>query len=331
MRSFPRRASRRTLPRPAMANATAIPPNLPQRGEVVDGKYLIEDVLGEGGSGIVVLANHLLLGQRVAIKFLLHHAAESGERLLREARAVSAIRSEHVTRVLDVGRLPSGAPYMVMEHLIGTDLGRLRRARLRLPISDAVDAVLQACEPIAEAHAMGIIHRDLKPANLFVVARPDRSLSIKVLDFGLSKVAHDRGGPLTAVGVVAGTPHYMAPEQMQSLRDVDHRADLWSLGVILYYLISGRRPYGGRSLPEMWLAILRGPPPPMASVGPQVPPELEAVILRCLERDPARRMPSIVELAQGLAPFASPRGRQSVEYVRCASEPRGPMSQEAAR
>jgi eukaryotic-like serine/threonine-protein kinase len=306
-----------------MASAPAIPSELPQIGEVLDGKYVIEDVLGAGGVGIVVAARHVLLGQRVAIKFLLKSAtpnAEAAERLLREARAISAIKSDHVTRVLDVGRLPEGAPYMVMEHLVGTDLGRLRRARGTFPPSDAVDAVLQACEAIAEAHAMGIVHRDLKPSNLFVVARPDRSLSVKVLDFGLSKITHDRGGRLTATGVVAGSPQYMAPEQMQSLKDVDHRADIWSIGVILYYLMAGKRPYEGKTIPVIWAGILGGPPRALRSITPSVPPGLEAVVSRCLVADPARRMPSLTELAQELAPFGSERGRASVAWIIRASE-----------
>ena len=298
--------------------ATAIPLNLPQKGEIVAGKYRIEDVLGQGGVGIVVAARHTVLGQRVAIKFLLHPAAqapEDAERLLREARAISMIKSDHVTRVLDVDRLPSGAPFMVMEYLAGTDLGRLRRARGRLPPSDAVDAVLQACEPLAEAHAMGIVHRDLKPGNLFVVARPDRSLSIKVIDFGIAKIERDRGGRLTATGVVAGSPQYMAPEQMQSLKLVDQRADIWSLGVILYYLMSGRRPYEGSTIAALWTAMITAPPPPLRSVCPAVPPALDAVVMKCLERDPARRVQDLAELSRGIAPFGSERGRMSVEWV----------------
>jgi len=301
-----------------VGSAPAIPAGLPQKGELIDGKYLIEDVLGAGGSGIVVAARHVLLDQRVAIKMLLHPAArdpEAAERLLREARALTAIKTEHVARVIDVGRLPTGSPYMVMELLVGTDLGRLRRARLRLPATDAVDAVLQACEAVAEAHAMGIVHRDLKPQNLFVVARPDRSLAVKVLDFGLSKIENDRGGRLTATGVVAGSPQYMAPEQMQSLKNVDQRADIWSIGVILYYLVSGRRPYDGKSIPEMWTAILSGPPPALKSLMPNVPAPLDAAVMRCLERDPDRRWQSVADLAQALSPFASARGQESVEWI----------------
>jgi len=295
-----------------------MPPGVPRQGEVLDGRYEIEEPIGAGGMGVVVAARHLGIGQRVAIKFILDAAAagpEACERLLREARALGSIRSEHVTRVLDVGRLPAGAPYMVMELLVGTDLGRLRRARGRFPVSDAVDAILQAGEAIAEAHALGIAHRDLKPGNLYVIARPDRTLCVKVLDFGISRAIESGGERLTSTGHVAGSPQYMAPEQMQSLKYADHRADLWSLGVILYYLLSGARPYEGKTVAMMWAAILAGPPPALSSLRPEVPPALEAVIMRCLQRDPDRRVQDLAELAQGLAPFASARGAMSVDYI----------------
>ena len=310
-----------------MARPSAIPtpPGLPKKGEVLDGRYVIEEPIGSGGMGLVVTARHLALGQRVAIKFLLDASTDpdANERLLREARALGSIKSEHVARVLDVGRLANGAPYMVMEYLVGTDLGRLRRARGRLPVADAVDAVLQAGEAIAEAHALGIVHRDLKPANLYVVARRDRTLCVKVLDFGLSKANRGDGTRLTVTSHVAGSPQYMAPEQMQSLKYVDHRADLWSLGVILYYLISGRRPYEGKTIALIWAAILAGPPPRLSSLEPKVSPGLEAAVHQCLEPDPDRRVQSLADLARGLAPFASSRGQLSVDCIVRALEKSG--------
>jgi serine/threonine-protein kinase len=301
-----------------MAKAPALPHDLPQPGEILDGRYQIEESIGAGGFGIVVAARHVTLGQRVAIKFMFGQFArdpDAQERLLREARAARSIKSEHVARVLDLGRLPNGAPYMVMEYLAGTSLGNLLRARGRLPVSDAVDAVLQAGEPVAEAHALGIVHRDLKPSNLFVIARPDRSLAIKVLDFGLAKAGITGGKAITETGYVAGSPQYMAPEQMRSLKHVDHRADLWSMGVILYYLVAGRRPFEGQNVALVWAEIVRGPPAPLSSIAPRVPPALEAVIRRCLVTDPAQRIQSMAELAEALAPFASARGRASAEYI----------------
>src|SRR6185369_9371107 len=163
----------------------------PREGDVVAGKYRVERVLGKGGMGVVVAAEHTVLRQKVAIKFLLPEAMQrkgAAERFEREARAASAIQNEHVARVTDVGVLETGAPYMVMEYLTGKDLGELIRERGKLPIPEAVDYLLQASEAIAEAHALGIIHRDLKPANLFVTTRPDGTPLVKVLDFGLSKV-----------------------------------------------------------------------------------------------------------------------------------------------
>jgi serine/threonine protein kinase len=302
-----------------MARPSAIPtpPGLPHRGEILDGRYVIEEAIGSGGMGLVMTARHLALGQRVAIKFLLDASVDpdANERLLREARALGSIKSEHVARVLDVGRLASGAPYMVMEYLVGTDLGRLRRARGRLPVADAVDAVLQASEAIAEAHALGIVHRDLKPANLYVIARRDRTLCVKVLDFGLSKANRGDGKRLTVTSHVAGSPQYMAPEQMQSLKYVDHRADIWSLGVILYYMMTGRRPYEGKTIAMVWTAILGEPPPRLRTLQPQVSPELEAIVHQCLEPDPDRRVQNVADLARGLASSASSRGQLSVDYI----------------
>ena len=302
-----------------MGSPATIPFGLPQAGEVLAGRYRVESVIGAGGMGVVVAASRLDGGGGVAVKFLTHGSArepEAGERLIREARALASIRSEHVARVYEVGLLPNGAPFMVMEHLAGTDLGRLRRVHGTFPIADAVDAILQAGEAVAEAHALGIVHRDLKPANLFVVARPDRSLCVKVLDFGLSKVP--AGKVLTMTGLVAGSPQYMAPEQMRSLKHVDERADIWSLGVILYYLLSGQRPFEGQSMPVVWANIVAGPPRSLCEIRPEVSSVLDDVVRRCLAREPEERVRDLAELAHGLAPFASTRGRTSVDWIRRA-------------
>jgi serine/threonine-protein kinase len=286
-------------------------------GEILDNKYRIEGAIGAGGMGVVVAAQHMPSGSRVAIKFLLHAAAkdpEGAERLMREARAASALRTEHATRVYDFGWLANGTPYMVMEHLSGTHLGRLRRVRTRFSVTDAVDCVLQAGEAIAEAHALGIVHRDIKPANLYIIARPDRSLCVKVLDFGLSRAVGERER-LTKTGHVAGSPQYMAPEQMRGLKFADHRADIWSLGVVLYYILSGQRPFEGKSVPLIYVVIMAGPPPLLSDIQPEVPPGLAAFVQRCLEPDLDRRVQTMAEMAQGLAPYASSRGRESVERI----------------
>src|SRR3954463_12881127 len=196
-------------------------------GDILAGKYRIDRVLGVGGMGVVVAAHHMQLDERVAVKFLLPRALKNPEavtRFIREARAAVKIKSEHVARVTDVGRLENGAPYIVMEYLEGLDLGAWLQQRGPLPVSQAVEFLLQACEAIAEAHALGIVHRDLKPANLFVIRRPDGGLSVKVLDFGIAKrIGAARGANITSTAAVMGSPLYMSPEQLNSSKDADAR------------------------------------------------------------------------------------------------------------
>jgi len=301
-----------------MASLPTIPVGLPQKGELLAGKYRIEDVLGAGGMGIVVSARHLASGTPVAIKFVINVQSPSPEaaaRLTREAQVIGALRSEHVVRLYEVGVLPNGLPFMVMEHLRGTHLGRLLEVRGPFPVREAVDCILQAGEAIAEAHALGVVHRDLKPENLFVVALPDRSLSIKVLDFGLSKVGDALGFGVTSTDAVAGSPRFMAPEQMNSLKHVDARADLWSIGVILFLLLSGHVPYEGSTLVSVGVSIIRTELPPLGSLRADVPASLDAAVRRCLQRNLAQRVQSVAELAQELAPFASARGAASAASI----------------
>ncbi|MFT3771206.1 MAG: protein kinase [Minicystis sp.] len=297
-------------------------PGLPQKGDVIAGKLQVEDVLGAGGMGVVVAARHLVLRQRVAVKFLLPHASRQPEataRFVREAQAAVAIQSEHVARVLDVGTMADGAPYMVMEFLAGTDLGKLLKRSGPPPIADAVDYVLQAGEAIAEAHTLGIVHRDLKPGNLFLTSRPEGTPLVKVLDFGLSKMTlGDDAVPetsLTASHVVMGSPHYMSPEQVRSLKYVDWRTDVWALGVILYELLTGRRPFTGTSLPAVSASIVLDTPKPLRSLRPDAPPGLEAAVLACLAKDREHRTQSVAALAQAIAPFAPARAWGSVERI----------------
>jgi serine/threonine-protein kinase len=276
-------------------------------GEILAGKYRVERVIGVGGMGVVVVAIHLDLGEPRAIKFMLPAAltdAELVDRFLREARAASRLKNEHVTRVHDVGRLENGAPYMVMEYLSGTDLSARLKRDGPLHYQEAIFYVLQACEALAEAHAAGVIHRDLKPANLFLADQPDGTPILKVLDFGISKVMSEMPDEahLTRTDVVLGSPHYMSPEQMNSTRNVDARADIWSLGVILYQLVTGRLPFRGAGITEIVAQVLQGVVPPPSQLQPGVPVQLDEVIFRCLERDPSRRYASVLELAQALGP-----------------------------
>jgi serine/threonine protein kinase len=228
-------------------------------GQLLAGKFRIERILGRGGMGVVVLATHIHLDEQVAIKFLLPEALkipEAVRRFEREARAAVKIKSEHVARVTDVGVLETGSPYMVMEYLSGVDLSQYLLNKQTLPIDEAIDYVLQAIEAIAEAHSLGIVHRDLKPANLFRIIRPDGTPSIKVLDFGISKVG-GADASMTQTSSMMGSPYYMSPEQMTSSKSVDARTDIWALGVILYELLSGHVPYEGDTVPEIVAQVLQ--------------------------------------------------------------------------
>jgi serine/threonine protein kinase len=294
-----------------------------REGEILAGKYRVDKILGAGGMGIVVAARHLQLDTKVAIKFLLPAMVENPEavsRFAREARAAVRITSEHVARVLDVGTLVNGAPYMVMEFLEGGDLGAWVRQRGAMPIEQAVDFVLQACVAVAEAHALGIVHRDLKPSNLFCIRRADGQLTVKVLDFGISKVTAISAsiGPsfsATQTSAVMGSPLYMSPEQMTSARDVDARTDIWALGIILHELLTGSAPFQGDTLPEMCIKIATQSPTTLRSVRPEAPARLEAIILKCLEKDRQARYRHVGDLALALSEFGPARAGAMVDRI----------------
>jgi serine/threonine-protein kinase len=274
-------------------------------GTVLLGKYRVDSILGRGGMGVVAEATHLQLGEKVAIKLLRQDVvgdAEACQRFLREAQAAVKLKSEHVARVTDVGQLPGGSPYMVMEFLEGVDLDQMITSSGSIAPPLAVEFVLQGCDALAEAHSLGIVHRDLKPSNFFVTWRPDGMPLVKVLDFGISKAPVGVDLSLTRTQSVLGTPAYMSPEQMRSARNVDARTDLWSLGTVLYELIEGHRPFEAESFSEMCVKVAADPPNPMTAAGR--PDGLEAVIFRCLEKDPARRWQNIAELAEALIPFS---------------------------
>lgn len=242
-----------------------------REGDLIDGKYRVTRTLGVGGMGYVVEAYHEQLGQRVAIKGLLQGIQPRPEaiaRFLREARAAVRIQNEHVARVTDVGSLPDGAAYMVMEYLDGVDLAQRTRGTGPLAAETAVDYVLQACEAIAEAHAIGIVHRDLKPANLFLTRRSDGSPLGKVLDFGISKV-FEAGEPqrdITGTAVAMGSPQYMSREQMHSAKHVDVRTDIWALGTVLFELIAGCPAFDAETFAGLCAMIATQSPPALSSV-----------------------------------------------------------------
>jgi serine/threonine protein kinase len=298
----------------------------PARGDLIAGRYRIERKIGTGGMGFVVAALDEATGTRVAIKLLLPEGSTAASgfadgdgsevvertnrrrdlatRLLREASAASRIASEHVTRVLDIGRLDSGDPYVVMELLEGADLGRHAKERGPMPVAEVVSLVLQACEAIQEAHTLGIVHRDLKPANLFLTRKPDGTPFVKVLDFGISKVLGADDNQLTATSDMLGSPLYMAPEQIRNARDVDARADVWSLGTILYRLLAGRAAFEANGSAATLAAIIGDTPEPLRNLRPDVPPDLEALVRHCLEKDRHRRVQSVRELMIALLRFS---------------------------
>ena len=290
-------------------------------GEIIAGRYRVERVLGQGGMGVVVAAQHVHLDEPVAIKFPLPRAMLRKDlvaRAIREGRAAAKLKGEHVARVIDVGTLDTGEPFLVLELLRGSDLGVVLDAKGRLPVDDALEYVLQACEALAEAHALGIVHRDLKPGNLFVTRRPDGSRSIKVIDFGIAKAAEADGADApvaTESHVVLGTPLYMSPEQMRSAKDVDGRSDVWSLGAVLHHLLAGAPPFPPLSLPEIYQLALAGAPR-IREARPEVPEAIEAALLRCMAKDRSDRFADVAELAEALAPHAPPRARVSAERAR---------------
>ncbi len=289
-------------------------------GEVLAGKYRVEQVLGVGGMGVVVSAIHLQLDEPVALKFLLPEALKNPEvveRFGREARAAAKIKSEHVARVIDVGQLPTGSPYLVMEYLDGEDLSRVVSRRGPLPVDEAVSYILQACDAIGEAHSRGIIHRDLKPSNLFLAKRPGESAVIKVLDFGISKIVQgiEEEGKLTQTQSVLGSPMYMPPEQMTSARSADARSDIWSLGAILYELLTGSTPFTGSTITELIVAVLNTPVEPPRTGRPEIPEGIDRLICRCLDKVRDQRFDDVGALAQALEEFAPADDRRRVARI----------------
>jgi len=273
-------------------------------GQVFQGKYRVDSILGHGGMGVVAECTHLALNERVAVKMLRQdvlHDQDAVQRFIREAQAAVKLKSEYVARVSDVGTFENGVPYMVMEFLEGHDLGELLSQRGVLPTQWAVELMLQTAEALAEAHSLGIVHRDVKPTNLFVTWRPDGTALIKVLDFGISKSPMGTDMNLTQTQSLLGTPAYMSPEQMRSARLVDTRTDIWSLGTVFYEILEGRRPFEAESFSEMCVKVAVDAPAPMVNT----PPSLQQVILRCLAKAPEQRYATMAELGRDLVPYAA--------------------------
>ena len=296
----------------AESNKLAVGEPLPiSVGDVVAGKYTVDAIIGVGGMGVVASATHVALGQRVALKVMrtarMNH--ETADRFLREARAAVSLKSSHVAKVLDVGTLASGLPFMVMELLEGRDLSSHLELQGALPVAEAVDYVLQACDALSEAHGLGIVHRDLKPENLFVTERRDGTPLVKVLDFGISKITttieiSEPSAPRRAItheSTLMGSPMYMSPEQVRSAKNVDGRSDIWALGAILFELIAGRSAFYAESVPDIFVKILDKPAPLLEEALRDPPAGLSATIARCLEKDREKRFQTVDELAAALS------------------------------
>lgn len=289
---------------------TGVDPEHPLRkGQVVGGRYAIGSIIGEGGMGVVYAATHLGLDVPVALKLIrpdLKNDPEFSHRFLNEARSAAALKSEHIARVHDVGQLATGEPYIVMERLEGIGLEAFIERRAPLSQTDAADLVMQVCEGLAEAHALSMVHRDVKPANLFLARHPDGRQVLKILDFGISKRLLVRGRKtLTDPAKSLGSPWYMSPEQMKDASRVDQRADIWSLGILLFELLTRQHPFDGTVVPEVCAKVLTEPAPRLRTLCPEIDPGLEAVVERCLEKDPERRYAGVAALMQDLAPYTS--------------------------
>jgi eukaryotic-like serine/threonine-protein kinase len=282
-----------------------MPVDLPvEPGQVLSGKFRVERLLGVGGMGVVLEATHLQLHERVALKFLLPHAVKDHaavSRFEREARAAVKLKNEHVVRVMDVGTLDDGAPYMVMELLQGKDLAHIIKELGRLPVPVAVEYFTQICDAVGEAHALGIVHRDLKPENVFVTQKANGTPVLKVLDFGISKMTGDVLS-LTKTTQVMGSPYYMSPEQLRASKDVDQRSDIWSLGAIFYEMLTGRVPFEADSLMELCTRVLESNPAPISTIRDDVPPEIIRVVEGCLTKDREQRFRTVNAVLQSFEP-----------------------------
>lgn len=270
--------------------------------EALGGKYRIEGILGSGGMGTVLRAHHIQLDRPVAIKVMhseLLSVPDAARRFALEARATAALKSVHAVRILDIDRLPSGAPFIVMELLAGIDLATMVADRGPLTVDRAIHYLLQAADAIAEAHGQGIIHRDLKPQNMILT---DEGI-VKVVDFGLAKSLRPQGAPpesgRTATDVLVGSPAYMSPEQLRSAH-IDERTDIWGLGVTLYHLLTGSPPFAAPNMQLLTSLIMSKEPPRVAERRGDVSPTVDAVITRCMRKNPDDRYATIAAFQGGL-------------------------------
>ena len=308
-------------------------PFVPREGDIIDGKYLVGTLLGEGGMGVVLSGEHTQLRQPIAIKVLAPKYAADRQfraRFLREARAAASLSSDHAVRIIDVGTTAEKLPFMVMERLDGESLeARLERGPLSVPTT--LDIVAQALSAVTDAHARGLVHRDLKPGNLFLTPKDDGTLRVKVLDFGISKSmlevdASASDASLTAPRALLGSPLYMSPEQLRDASGVDARTDVWAMGVVIFELLSGRAPFETSSIPELYAKILNEPTPSLRALVPNVSVELEAVVTRCLEKDRSRRFTDAADLARAIERVRTADRGAVAATVAVGSSPAPPVS-----
>ena len=299
-------------------------------GDIVAGRYEIDGLAGDGGMAVVFSARHVHLNERFAVKVLRPAYAANPNivsRFLQEARAAAQLRSDYVCRVFDVG-IHQDMPYIVMELLEGEDLRDYLYRVQSASAEEAVEFIIQACEGLAEAHAAGLVHRDIKPENLFLTVRRDGWRTVKLLDFGISKLIDPETLNTTLRRHVdtkdlLGTPHYMAPECIRSSKDAGPMSDIWAMGVVLYELLSGKLPFPGTTVTEISASILETEPESLLAINPELPPELVELVHWCLAKQPELRVTSASELAVQLLPFAPRRSRAVVERVQSLAKAQG--------
>ncbi len=279
---------------------------MPNAGEVLAGMYRLEQLLAVGGMGHIFIATNIPRNARVCLKILSPQCAgdDGAVRFFREAKAAAQLKSEYVVRILDVNRGDEATlPFIVMELLDGRDV-RYRIKQGPVPVAEALQMGIQMCEALGEAHSFGIVHRDIKPANLVLVPSPKGGAMIKVLDFGISKMANETVD-VTSTGTMMGSPAYMPPEQVRSGRNADARSDIWAVGVVLYELLTGKSPFQRDHVASTLLAVVADDPPPAHTVRAEIPPSLSDALVKCMRKRPQDRFNAIIELAMVLRSIAA--------------------------